>query len=149
MRELYEADFHKPRIYGSGRVLANVWDVFTRMRSRDGRGRRAAVDFVVCFGLGEFVFHFRFFFFFERTRPAASMMPPCLIYRPNSIRHSHEHTTGWPPASLVEAYTVGQQDNMAICQNCHMSTSGKATPLAHFVALYTDCLLYTSPSPRD
>ena len=42
------------------------------------RGRRAAVDFVVCFGWGEF---FRgFFFFFERTRPAESMRPPCLNY---------------------------------------------------------------------
>ena len=27
MRELYEADFHKPGIYGSGRVWANAWDV--------------------------------------------------------------------------------------------------------------------------
>ena len=26
------------------------------------------------------VFFFSIFFFFERTRPAASMMPPCLIY---------------------------------------------------------------------
>ena len=95
------------------------------------------ISWCVLGGADFFVFFFPSLFF-ERTRPAASMMPPCLIYRPNSIRHSHEHTTGWPPASLVEAYTVGQQDNMAICQNCHMSTSGKATPLAHFVALYTD-----------
>ena len=33
-------------------------------------------------GAAEFfvVLFFRFFFFFERTRPAASMSPPCLIY---------------------------------------------------------------------
>ena len=82
LRELYEADFHKPGIYGSGRVWANAWDVFFRMPSRVARGGRAAVDFVVSFGWGGFFrdFFFRFFFFFERTRPAASMRPPCLIY---------------------------------------------------------------------
>ena len=83
MRELYESDFHKPGIYGSGRVWASVWNVFPRMPSRAGRGRRAAVDFVVCFEWGGFffrVFYFRYIFFFERTRPAASMRPPCLIY---------------------------------------------------------------------
>ena len=50
--------------------------------SRGGRGRRAAVAFVVYFGRGGF-FRVSFFsvsFFFERTRPAASMRPPCLIY---------------------------------------------------------------------
>ena len=64
LRELYEADFHKPGIYGSGRVWVNAWDVFSRMPSRVGRGRRAAVDFVVCFGWGGFfrVFFFDFFF---------------------------------------------------------------------------------------
>ena len=40
-----EADFHKPRMYGgSVQVWANAWDVFRRTPSRDGRGRRAAVD---------------------------------------------------------------------------------------------------------
>ena len=52
MRDLREVDFHKPGIYGSGRVWANAWDVFRRASSRGGRGRRAAVDFVVCFGWG-------------------------------------------------------------------------------------------------
>ena len=50
---------------------------FVENRSRGGRGRRTAVYIVVCFGLGPFSF---FRFFFERTRPAASMRPPCLIY---------------------------------------------------------------------
>ena len=82
LRELYEADFHKPGIYGSGRVWGNAWDVFPRMPSRVGRGRRDAVDFVVCFGWGGFFFRvFLFdFFFFEPTRPAASMRLPRLIY---------------------------------------------------------------------
>ena len=32
----YEADFHKPGIYGgSGRVWANTWDVFRRTPSRE------------------------------------------------------------------------------------------------------------------
>ena len=65
LRELYEVDFHKPGIYGSGRVRANAWDVFPRMPSRIGRGRRAAVAFVAFFGRGGFFsarFFFRFFF---------------------------------------------------------------------------------------
>ena len=59
LRELYEADFHKPGICGSVRVWANAWDVFRRTLSRGGRGRRAAVDFVVCLAGGGF---FRAFF---------------------------------------------------------------------------------------
>ena len=85
---LNEADFHKPGIYRSGRVWAHAWDVFPRMPSRVGRGRRAAVDFVVCFGWGGFFSvcfsFFVFVFFFERTRPAASMRPSCLSYLPTS-----------------------------------------------------------------
>ena len=57
--------------------MANAGDVFRRTPSRGGRGRRAG--FVVCFGCGGILFFFRFFFF-ERTRPAASMRPLCLIY---------------------------------------------------------------------
>ena len=72
--------FHKLGIYGSGRIWANAWDVFRRMTSRGGRGRRAAVDFVLCFGCGGILFFFFVFFFFERTRPAASLRPPCLIH---------------------------------------------------------------------
>ena len=86
IRELYEADLHKIGIYGSGRVWANAWDVFRRTSSRVGRGRRAAVEFVVCLGCGGIsCFLFRFLFF-ERTRPAASMRPPCLIYLSTSSR---------------------------------------------------------------
>ena len=63
--ELYEADFHKPGVYGSGRVWANGLDVFRRAPSRVGRGRRAAVAFVVCSEWGGFfscVLSFDFFF---------------------------------------------------------------------------------------
>ena len=67
--------------YGIGRVWANAWDVFHRMPYRVARGGRDAVDFVLCLGWGgpfrDFFFRF---FFFERTRLAASMSPPCLIY---------------------------------------------------------------------
>ena len=52
LRELCEAYFHKPEIYGSGRAWANAWNVFRRAPSRGGRGRRADVDFVVCFRWG-------------------------------------------------------------------------------------------------
>ena len=62
LRELYEADFDKQGIYGSGRVWANEWGVFRCTLFRVGRGRRAAVDFVVCFGCGGF---FRVSFLFD------------------------------------------------------------------------------------
>ena len=55
LRELYEADFHKLGIYGSGQVLANAWDLFRLASSRGGPGRRAAVDFVVCLGGADFL----------------------------------------------------------------------------------------------
>ena len=55
------ADFLKPGIYRSGRVWANAWDVFGRAPSRGGRGRRDAVDFVLCFGRGGSYFVFSFF----------------------------------------------------------------------------------------
>ena len=48
LRELHEADFHKPGIYGSGRVWANAWDVVFRAPSRGCRGRWDDVGFVVC-----------------------------------------------------------------------------------------------------
>ena len=81
MRELYEADFDKPGIYGSGPVWANAWGVFRRALSRVCRGRRAAVDHVACFRWGGMLF----FFFFKRTRPAASTRPhltSLLVMRP-------------------------------------------------------------------
>ena len=64
LREPYNVDFHKLGIYANKRVWANAWDVFPRMPSRVGRGRRAAVDFVVCFGWGGFLFRVLFFRFF-------------------------------------------------------------------------------------
>ena len=52
LREVYDADFHKPGIYRSGQVLVSACDVFRRTPSRGGRGRRVAVHFVVCFRCG-------------------------------------------------------------------------------------------------
>ena len=63
LRELYEADFHNPGIYGSGRVWTNAWDVFPCMPSRVGLGRQAAVDFVVCFRWGGVFSEFSFSIF--------------------------------------------------------------------------------------
>ena len=78
-----EADFHKPEIYGGRvRVWATEWDVFHCTPSRGGRGRRAAVDIFrgALFSVWwDFVFFFRCLYF-ERTRPAASMRPPCLMF---------------------------------------------------------------------
>ena len=61
----------------AGEYGHSAWDVFRRVPSQGGRGRRAAVGFVVCFGCAEI---FLFLFFFERTRHAASPRRPCLIY---------------------------------------------------------------------
>ena len=49
MRELYEADFHKPGTCGSGRAWAKASGAFRRGLSRGGRGRWADVGFVLCF----------------------------------------------------------------------------------------------------
>ena len=69
------------------RLWANVWDVFRRTPSRVGGGRRAAVDFVVCFGCGGTYFVFFFLVFFSsKVRPVASMTTPCLIHLSSSNR---------------------------------------------------------------
>ena len=36
LRERYEADIHKARIYGSGQKCSNAWDVFRHMPLRGG-----------------------------------------------------------------------------------------------------------------
>ena len=56
---------HKPGIYGSGRVWACAWDVFHGVPSRVGRGRLAAVDFVVRFGWGRSFSGFFLYIFFS------------------------------------------------------------------------------------
>ena len=80
LRELYVSDFHKPGIYGYGRVWVNARDVFRCTPPRGDRVRRAAVDFVVGFGCGGISLFVDLFFFEKRTRPAASMRPPFLIF---------------------------------------------------------------------
>ena len=51
------------------------------MPSRGGRGRRAAVAFVVCFGWdGVCVFFFQFFFFRTHTACCKYEAASCLIY---------------------------------------------------------------------
>ena len=79
--ELYEADFRKPGIYESGRGWANAWSVFRRTPSRSGRGRRAAVNFVVCFGCGGF-FCFFVSVFFLRTHTACWKYEAALSHLP-------------------------------------------------------------------
>ena len=62
---------------------ANAWDVFPRMPSRIGRGRRAAVDFVVCLGGADFFF--RVFFpdiLFLRTHTACCKYEAALPHLP-------------------------------------------------------------------
>ena len=70
LRELYEADFQKPGIYGSQGVWANALGLFARAPSRGGRGRQAAVNIVVCLERGVFIcvfFCVCVFFFLNQT----------------------------------------------------------------------------------
>ena len=65
LRELCEADFHKPGIYGSGGECGLTRGTcFIATPSRGGRGRRAVVDFVACFECGGIFLCF----FFPRFR---------------------------------------------------------------------------------
>ena len=60
-----------PDLWERASMGYNAWDVFRRAPSRGGRGRRVAVDVVVCFGRGGFFRVFNFFFFFLRTHTAS------------------------------------------------------------------------------
>ena len=83
LRELYEADFHKLGIDGSGRVWVNVWDVFHSMSCRVGRGRQAAVDFMLCFGWGGIFRVFFFDLFCVRTHTACCKYEVTLPHLPH------------------------------------------------------------------
>ena len=69
------------------------------------------------------------FFFFERTRPAASMRPPCLIHLLLVLRFN------------VYLFLAQCEQVYLFLATAHLyNTCGTLLP---------DCLLYTSPSPRD
>ena len=62
-----------------------------------------------------FVFFFFNFFFFKRTRPAASMRPPCLIYLSTSSRVGRTHICsqigfcmGYSRHPLLRGPTIGE-----------------------------------------
>lgn len=73
--------FPNPGTYISARVWANAWDVCRHTPSRGGGGGRDPPIFLWCvFNVAVcHVFIVRFCFI-ERTRPASSLGPPCLIY---------------------------------------------------------------------
>ena len=73
--------------------------MFRRAPFRGGRGRRTAVDIVVCLGWGEFscVF-FSILFFFERTRPTASMRPPLASFTPLLVMRQGRESEATDPA---------------------------------------------------
>ena len=101
LRELYEADFYKPGIYGSERLWANACDVFHRTPSRGGRGRRTAVDFVMCFGCGEIFSFFLFFLLFFRCGGIS-----CLFFR-FFCSNAHVLLQVWGRLDLFTAPLVG------------------------------------------
>ena len=41
-------DFHSPGVYRGFQGWANGWDLFHHIPSREGRGRRLAVELEVC-----------------------------------------------------------------------------------------------------
>ena len=51
-----------PGYVETGEYALNAWDVFRRTPSQGGRGRRVAVDSVVCFGCGGISCFFLVFF---------------------------------------------------------------------------------------
>ena len=71
-----------PEIYNTQREWSNAWDVFRRAPSRGGRGRRAAVDSVVCFESGGFFvfFFFRSAFSLQTDTTCCKYGSPCLSY---------------------------------------------------------------------
>ena len=102
----YEADFHQPGIYESGRVWANAGDVFLRQPSRGGRGRRAAVDIFCCVLFSvclDFVFFFFRFFFFQLTRLAASMRPPLTSCTPQLVVRQSRGSEATESAFILQA----------------------------------------------
>ena len=79
MRELCEADFHKPGIYEEGEYgLKRGTCIVARRLEVAEVGGLLWISWCVL-GAAGFRVLFRFFFL-ERTRPAASMRPPFLIY---------------------------------------------------------------------
>ena len=79
LRELCEADFHKPEICGSERAWANAWDVMRCMPSGGDRGRRLAVNRGVLSAAGFLVL---FFVFFLRTHMACCKREAAWPYLP-------------------------------------------------------------------
>ena len=82
LRELYEADFHKPGsmeacVYGLTRGMCLV----ARRLDVVAVAGLLWISWCVLGGVDFLLFCVFFrFFFFERTRPTASMRPSCLIY---------------------------------------------------------------------
>ena len=84
LRELYEADFHKPGIYGSGRIWAitrGTWFFAHRLEMVAVAGL-LRLSWCVLGGVDFFVFFFFRLFFFLRTHTAYFKYEAtcCLIY---------------------------------------------------------------------
>ena len=102
---------------------------------------------------------FSFFFFFERTRPAASMRPPCLIYLSAStgVRTGCHYLIGLSVCvcAIFVLFTDCESCTQPISTNPGSMEAGGygLTCGTCFVARRLEvvavCLLYTSPSPRD
>ena len=92
LRELYEADFHKPGTYveaGEYGLTRGTCLLACRLEL-DAVAGLLSISWRVLGGADFSVFFFsrfffRFFFPFERTLRAASTRPPCLIYLSTSI----------------------------------------------------------------
>ena len=58
----------------------NAWDVFRRTPFRSSRGRRAAVDFVVCLGCGGISSYYPLFFFNAHGLLYEAALPDLPLY---------------------------------------------------------------------
>ena len=129
----YVADFHKPGIFGSGKVWANAWDRFRRMPSQGGRGRRAAVDFVVCFGC-DGISCFCFSFFFLRTHTVCCKYEVILLHFTPLLVMRHGRRS---EATVdVLAYRARKPLHAGVSTGCHFLVCLSAC--VTFV-VFTDC----------
>ena len=90
-------------------MCANEWDVFHHMQSRGGRGRRAALAFVVCFWWGGYFMIILFFLLFSSNAHGliASMRPRYLIYLPTSNG----------PCERVVPFLISLQIRICMCDS--------------------------------
>ena len=116
--------------------------MFNRTPSGSGPGRRAAMKCRCVFWVGRlFSSLFSILFFFERTRSAASMRPPCLFYPSTSTktRPKERRNRGC-------FFPIGKKHLVSgVRTGCHF-VSSLCVPLCVTSIFFSDCGNYTRPT---